>query len=120
MSQQAAELKRLIQVVKSTCEIAGPLSSEGMASRDDHEHCGAFSIFHKDVLGFLQDQGLFVWKIIKNMSEADQQILKAETGQLLLGYIDGVSKLFALRDDENNPIDHCGQCVSCEVGISKN
>ena len=78
MSQQQVELERLISVIQSTDDVCGPLQPEEIAGRDNHEHAGPFSVLHDDVVGFPQDQGLFISNMVKDMADSDQQTLKQE------------------------------------------
>jgi hypothetical protein len=45
------------------------------------------------------------------MSAPHQQTMKQELGQLIVGFVDGVSNLYAMRDSENQPIEDDGPVV---------
>lgn len=105
MHQQSSELQRLIERLVLDIEVDGPLSEEQMADREDylHEFSGPWSITYQAVREFIEDQGLWVTDLMDELSDEEQETVIEQLGKFIVGFIEGISHLSALRNSENQP-----------------
>jgi hypothetical protein len=107
MSQQQTELERLIVSLIAMTEVQGPFTEEQIGQIEDASiiTVGSYSISVDSVTGFLQDQGLWVHDNLEALSSSVALRLRKEIGRFIVGFVDKVAKICALRDSANLPIE---------------
>ena len=103
MTKQEAELRRFIETLGQMTEAQErPENAEIVPG---HFNVGGWTIYIDSVLGFLDDQGMIIHDLMISVPDDFRLGVISEVGQLIVGFIDGVSRIFSLRDFENKPIE---------------
>ncbi|KAI9906706.1 hypothetical protein PsorP6_016130 [Peronosclerospora sorghi] len=84
-------IRSMIDRIKKMTEVEGPLTDEELREKNDNEFIGDLTI---SITGFLDDQVLLIHDIVANLSEDNQLLVKREVGQLITGFVLGVSRIF--------------------------
>ncbi|KAI9914081.1 hypothetical protein PsorP6_004903 [Peronosclerospora sorghi] len=86
----------MIDRIKKMTEVEGPLTDEELREKHDNEFIGDWTISYESITGFLDDEGLWNHDIL---------LVIREVGQLITGFLLGVSSICTIRDSENRPIE---------------
>jgi hypothetical protein len=107
LGQQTAELEALMVTLKGLCPVAGPHDEVAIAAIDQSETIvrGSHSASTKDARAYLQDLGSFVLEALQTLDFEEVDNMERSIAGLFAGLIDGISRIFADRN-ENNEADN--------------
>ena len=105
MTEQESEVHRLISTLKEMTDAEDHLNAEGMENLPGIFSVGSWTISSESVTGFLDDQGMVTHELMNSLPNDVRVAVIAEVGELIVGILDGISRICTTRDSENKPIE---------------
>ena len=105
MTEQESEVHRLISTMKEMTDAEDYLNAEGMANLPGIFSVGSWTISSESVTGFLDDQGMVTHELMNSLPNDIRVAVITEVGKLIVGILDGISRICTTRDSEKKPIE---------------
>ena len=107
LGNQQFELEQLAVSLKKRVFLQDPGESISLVSSDcsDIIVIDDWKLEKEQVLGFLQDQGIFVVQTLRQCSETDTNLLCMQTAKFLVSILQGLANITAIRDESNARLD---------------
>ena len=102
MTEQENEIRRLLDSIKQMTEASEHIADDEVIS---DFIVGRWMISSDSVIGFMDDQGIMIHDLVNSLPNDVRLAVIAEVGELIVGLIDGISRICTLRDLENEPIE---------------
>ena len=105
MTEQEEEIRGLLDSLRKLPKQRGPLTEEEIQKFPSNISVGGWTISKDSVTGFLDNQGILIHQLANSLPNDVHAAVCTDIGELIVGVIDGISRISTLCNSQNKPIE---------------